>query len=103
MRRNHAPPMDVIPIDDGVARANAIRGTRPDGGPQSCSTCGCYPDQTAGRAASTRSGVKTVVHCVRSNPDPVLLAAVEKAARLTALAEDAAARSPAPMEPLQHI
>ena len=20
--RNHAPPMDVIPIDDGVARAN---------------------------------------------------------------------------------
>ena len=39
--------MDVIPIDDGVARANAVRGTRPDGGPQSCSTCGCYPDQTA--------------------------------------------------------
>ena len=28
-----------------------------------------------------------------SNPDPVLLAAVEKAARLTALAEDAAARA----------
>ena len=29
-RRNHAPLMDVIPIDDGVARANAVGGPRPD-------------------------------------------------------------------------
>ena len=27
-RRNHAPPMDVIPIDDGVARANGPEVTR---------------------------------------------------------------------------